>query len=94
VLSDVEPVHAGAASGMLQTSQQIGGSLGLAVLVTMYASHTAPGDVVAGMPQTFATAAGMVAIAFVVALTVLRPARRTQPDEQVEPDLEDVELAA
>jgi EmrB/QacA subfamily drug resistance transporter len=97
VLSDVAPVHAGAASGMVQMSQQVGGSLGLAVLVSVYASHAAPGDVVAGMAQTFATAAGLLAVACAVALVVLRPSRvvrPTRPDQEGRPELEDVELAA
>jgi EmrB/QacA subfamily drug resistance transporter len=95
VLDGVEPVHAGSASGMLQMSQQVGGSLGLAVLVTVYASHTSPGHVVAGMPQTFATGAGLLAAAFLVALLVLRPSRTARPTEaQAEPELENVELAA
>jgi EmrB/QacA subfamily drug resistance transporter len=94
VLDGVEPVHAGSASGMLQMSQQVGGSLGLAVLVTVYASHTSPGHVVAGMPQTFAVGAGLLAAAFLVALTVLKPARR-RPDDQSTSELEQsVELAA
>jgi EmrB/QacA subfamily drug resistance transporter len=95
VLDGVEPIHAGSASGMLQMSQQVGGSLGLAVLVTVYASHTAPGDVVAGMPQTFATGAGLLAAAFLVALLVLRPSKAKRPSEaQAEHELENVELAA
>ncbi len=95
VLDGVEPVHAGSASGMLQMSQQVGGSLGLAVLVTVYASHNSPGNVVAGMPQTFAVGAGLLAAAFLVALTVLRPIRRPRPEDEVAPELdESVELAA
>ena len=79
VLDGVEPIHAGSASGMLQMSQQVGGSLGLAVLVTVYASHTAVGDVVAGMSQTFAVGAGLLAAAFLVALLVLRPVKAARP---------------
>ena len=33
VLGGVEPEHAGAASGLLQTFQQLGGAVGLAVIV-------------------------------------------------------------
>ncbi len=97
VLDGVEPIHAGSASGMLQMSQQVGGSLGLAVLVTVYASHTAVGDVVAGMSQTFAVGAGLLTAAFLVALLVLRPAKAalpTRPEGQGAPELDDVELAA
>ncbi|MET0446909.1 MAG: MFS transporter, partial [Aeromicrobium sp.] len=36
ILSDVEPEHAGAASGLLQTMQQLGGAVGLAVIVSVY----------------------------------------------------------
>ena len=95
VLDGVLPVHAGSASGMLQMAQQVGGSLGLAVLVTVYASHTSPGNVVAGMPQTFAVGAGLLAVAFLVALLVLRPIRRPGRDAEVVPETEEkVELAA
>jgi EmrB/QacA subfamily drug resistance transporter len=92
VLSDVEPAHAGSASGLLQMAQQIGGSLGLAVLVTVYASHTVPGNVVAGMQQSFETGAGFLALALVVALVMLRRQRTTAPGAVVE-DAE-LELAA
>jgi predicted MFS family arabinose efflux permease len=36
ILSGVEPKDAGSASGLLQTMQQIGGSLGLSILVTVF----------------------------------------------------------
>ncbi|MBN6545048.1 MFS transporter, partial [Actinacidiphila bryophytorum] len=36
ILSGVEPKDAGSASGLLQTMQQVGGSLGLSVLVTVF----------------------------------------------------------
>jgi MFS family permease len=92
VLSDVEPRHAGSASGLLQMGQQIGGSLGLAVLVTVYASHASPGNVVAGMQQSFEAGALFLALALVVALVMLRRPRGAQPEGAVE-DVE-LELAA
>lgn len=44
-LTDVSPAEAGAASGLVNVAQQIGGSLGLAILVTIgssAASHASP----------------------------------------------------
>lgn len=35
-LSNVSPLETGAASGLLNATQQVGGSLGLSILVTMY----------------------------------------------------------
>lgn len=35
-LHEVEPRHAGAASGLVNVTQQVGGSLGLALLVTVF----------------------------------------------------------
>ena len=92
VLSDVEPAHAGSASGLLQMAQQVGGSLGLAVLVTIYASHTVPGDVVAGMRQSFETGAGFLALGMLVALVMLRRPRPEGTEAVVEDD--ELELAA
>ena len=45
VLGGVEPEHAGAASGLLQTFQQLGGAVGLAVIVSVYAAGAVPGVV-------------------------------------------------
>jgi EmrB/QacA subfamily drug resistance transporter len=84
VLTDVEPRHAGSASGLLQMSQQIGGSLGLAVLVTVYASRTVPGNVVAGMQESFEVAAVFLLSALVVALVMLRRPRSNDAQEVVE----------
>ena len=55
VLSGVEPRHAGTASGLLQTTQQIGGALGLAVIVTVYASHSVPGEFTPGLREAMDT---------------------------------------
>lgn len=67
MLSEVAPEHAGSASGLLQMGQQVGGSLGLAVLVTVFASTGTAGQLVSGMPAAFLTGAGFVLGAVVLA---------------------------
>ena len=49
-LSDVEPEHAGAASGLLQTTQQLGSAIGVAAIVSVYAAGAVPGEFVPGRP--------------------------------------------
>jgi EmrB/QacA subfamily drug resistance transporter len=92
MLSEVAPEHAGSASGLLQMGQQVGGSLGLAVLVTVFASTGVTGDLVSGMPAAFLTGAGFVLVALGVAGLLL--GRQGQvvaepvaelPDEELEP---------
>ena len=41
-LHEVEPQHAGAASGLVNVTQQVGGSLGLALLVTVFGTAIPP----------------------------------------------------
>ncbi|MEV6066238.1 MFS transporter [Nocardia sp. NPDC052001] len=75
IMSNVEPHEAGAAGGALQTLQQTGASLGLAILVTVFgtasrgAGGTAQHALVSGMTTAFAAAAGIAALTFAVALT-------------------------
>ena len=76
VLGGVEPEHAGSASGLLQTTQQLGGAVGLAVIVSVYAAGAVPGDFLPGARAAFLTAATFAALAFTVGLTVIRPARK------------------
>ncbi|MCV2395468.1 MFS transporter [Actinotalea sp. M2MS4P-6] len=59
-LVDVEPAQAGAASGLVNVAQQVGGSLGLAILVTVGSSAAA------GASQVGASAAEIAQHAFVV----------------------------
>ncbi|MDN3356282.1 MFS transporter [Actinomadura sp. DC4] len=64
-LSSVPRADSGAASGLLQGMQQVGGSLGVAVLVTVYASG--PGSV-AGMRRAFAAGVVLTVCMLVIAV--------------------------
>lgn len=70
VLSRVEPAESGAATGLLNAMQQVGGALGLAVLVTVATSARAPID---GMSRAFWVASALTATAVVLALVNRRP---------------------
>jgi EmrB/QacA subfamily drug resistance transporter len=76
ILADVEPEHAGAASGLLQTMQQLGGAVGLAVIVSVYASGAVPGEVVPGAQAAFLTSMAFSVVAFLIAMVVMRSPRR------------------
>ena len=80
-VSGVAPNEAGLASGLINTSLQVGGSIGLAVLATLAATRSedllANGDptpeaLVGGYQHAFLIAAVLVIAAMVVALAILR----------------------
>jgi MFS family permease len=79
VLAGVEPEHAGSASGLLQTTQQLGSAVGVAVIVSVYAAGAEPGAFVPGLRGAFLTSATFAAVATVVGLVALRPRRATAP---------------
>jgi EmrB/QacA subfamily drug resistance transporter len=69
-LDGVEPEHAGAASGLLQTMQQLGGAVGLAVVASVFAGGSAHGFDPA-LRSGFSAATVLAALAFVSAATLL-----------------------
>lgn len=80
-MSGVEPQEAGLASGLANTTMQVGGALGLAVLATLAASRTehllaagkaANEALTSGFQLAFWVGAALVVAALVVAATVLK----------------------
>jgi EmrB/QacA subfamily drug resistance transporter len=76
-----QPEEAGLASGLINTAQQVGGALGLAVLASVASSVTAgsgSGDPLTALTDGFSTAflaaAGIAALAFVLAALLISTA--------------------
>jgi EmrB/QacA subfamily drug resistance transporter len=65
-LSGIDPDDTGAASSLLQAMQQLGGSVGVAVLTTVFVSVTATRGQAEGISTALASGAGFLAVAFLV----------------------------
>ena len=81
-VSGVAPQDAGAASGLVNASHQLGGSIGLALLVVVYAASARPSDSsTADLAHRVATclgvSAGLLGIALVVVLACVVPPTAT-----------------
>jgi EmrB/QacA subfamily drug resistance transporter len=102
-LAGIEPSEAGLASGLINTSQQIGGALGIAALSTLATSRTedalARGSteqaaLVTGFHTAFTAGVIVAALAIVAALTLIRREELEHKIEHVEPAQPALELAA
>ncbi|MCM0622412.1 MFS transporter [Nocardioides bruguierae] len=92
VMAGVQPQDAGAASGMLQTAQQLGGAVGLAAVVSVYAVGAVPGEVVPGAQAAFLTSAAFASAAALAALALtVQAARRARAARAAQPDGEPTE---
>lgn len=66
-LRNVESEHAGAASGLFQTMQQLGGAVGLAVVASTFAGFAVAGDFLVGARAGFWAATALAGLAVVAA---------------------------
>jgi EmrB/QacA subfamily drug resistance transporter len=67
IMHGIPEEHAGAASGLLQMDQQIGGALGIAMITSIYAFNSVPGHYASGLPAAFAAAAVVALAAALIA---------------------------
>ena len=68
VLDGIDNQDAGIASGVLQVSQQIGGAIGIAAIVSIYTANVTPHDFSSGLGAAFLTAAAIALAAAIAAI--------------------------
>ncbi|HEX4730935.1 MAG TPA: MFS transporter [Solirubrobacterales bacterium] len=81
-IAGVDNHDAGAASGLVNVFQQLGGTLGIALLVTVFAAAskgTGAKALAEGVPSTITVSAALVAVALGVVLVVMRPSLAAAP---------------
>jgi MFS family permease len=91
-LAGVAPSEAGLASGLFNTSQQIGGALGIAALSTIATTTTSgevasgaalPNALTSGFEAAFIWGAAVAAVGILVALILVRPDELATSEEEV-----------
>jgi EmrB/QacA subfamily drug resistance transporter len=96
-LAGIQPTEAGLASGLINTTQQIGGALGIAALSTIATSQadsavasgaTVPVALVDGFTAAFLAGAIIAGIGIVAALALIRREELEQAPAEAEPALE------
>jgi EmrB/QacA subfamily drug resistance transporter len=100
-MSGVRPEEAGLASGLVNTSLQVGGAFGLAVMATLATNRTsdliASGDssaaaLTSGYQLAFLIAAGLIVVAGLVAAFVIQPVAGAAEQPALDPEDEVAEL--
>jgi MFS family permease len=87
-MSGATPSDSGLASGLVNTTLQVGGAIGLAVVTTFATERTeglmadgesAASALTSGYHLAYLIGAGLVAVALVIVLTVIRPPTEAAP---------------
>jgi EmrB/QacA subfamily drug resistance transporter len=97
-MSTATPEDSGLLSGLVNTTQQVGAALGLAILATLASSRTdsllgdgdaAPVALTGGYTLAFTIASGFIVVAIAIAVVVLKPERAKASEPAREPAYSD-----